>query len=128
MAKKVEWANKKGNREVRTLLMRDPNKLVQMAVIHSPRMTLGEICGVAQSRTARGDVLQYIYDNRQLMKHYQIKLNIIGNPKVPVGVSMRFLSSLRTAEVKALAKNKNVPHGLASAAKAMLEKKTGANS
>ncbi len=59
------------------------------------------------------------------MKNYQIKLNIIGNPKVPVGVTMRFLSTLRLAEVKALAKNKNVPQGLANAAKKLMEKKTG---
>jgi hypothetical protein len=52
-------------------------------------------------------------------------MNIISNPKVPVGVSMRFLSGLRMAEVKALAKNKNVPQGLASAAKKLLEKKGG---
>lgn len=128
VAKKVEWANTKGNREVRTLLLRDPNKLVQLAVIHSPRITLGEIASVAQSRTAGSEVLQFIYDNRQLMKNYQIKLNVISNPKVPVGVSMRFLSSLRTAEVKGLARNKNVSHGLATAAKNLLEKKTGAGS
>src|SRR5712671_1284252 len=112
VAKKVEWANKKGNREVRTLLLRDPNKLVQLAVIQSPRITGGEIAKVALSRTAPNDVLTYIFNNRQLMKNYQIKRNIISNPKVPVGVSMRFLSGLRMAEVKSLAKNKNVPQGL----------------
>ena len=125
VAKKVEWANKKGNREVRTLLLRDPNKLVQLAVIQSPRITDGEIAKVALSRTAPQEVLQYIYNNRQLMKNYQIKVNLINNPKMPVAVSMRFLSSLRAAEVKAVAKNKNVPHGLASAAKRLLEKKSG---
>lgn len=125
VAKKIEWANKKGNKEVRTLLLRDPNKLVQLAVIQSPRITEGEIAKVAQSRTSPNEVLQYIYNNRQLMKNYQVKLNIIGNPKVPVGVSMRYLSSLRMAEVKALAKNKNVPQGLANAAKKLLEKKGG---
>ncbi len=125
VAKKIEWANKKGNREVRTLLLRDPNKLVQLAVIQSPRITEGEIAKVAMSRTSPNDVLQYIYNNRQLMKNYQIKMNIISNPKVPVGVSMRFLSGLRAAEVKALAKNKNVPQGLATAAKNLMEKKGG---
>jgi hypothetical protein len=59
------------------------------------------------------------------MKNYQVKINIISNPKVPVGVSMRFLSTLRMAEVKGLAKNKNVPQGLATAAKKMVEKKGG---
>jgi hypothetical protein len=125
VAKKIEWANKKGNREVRTLLLRDPNKLVQLAVIQSPRITEGEIAKVAQSRTSPNEVLQYIYNNRQLMKNYQIKLNLITNPKVPVGVSMRFLSTLRMAEVKAVAKNKNVPQGLATAAKKLVEKKGG---
>ena len=125
VAKKIEWANKKGNKEVRTLLLRDPNKLVQLAVIQSPRITEGEIAKVAQSRTSPNEVLQYVYNNRQLMKNYSIKMNIISNPKVPVGVSMRFLSGLRMAEVKALAKNKNVPQGLASAAKKLLEKKGG---
>lgn len=125
VAKKIEWANKKGNKEVRTLLLRDPNKLVQLAVIQSPRITEGEISKVAQARTAPNEVLQYIYNNRQLMKNYAIKMNIISNPKVPVGVTMRFLSGLRMAEVKALAKNKNVPQGLATAAKKLVEKKGG---
>jgi len=126
IAKKIEWANKKGNREVRSILLRDPNKLVQLAVMQSPRITDGEVAKVALSRTAPQEVLQYIYNNRQLMKNYQIKVNLINNPKMPVGVSMRFLSSLRMAEVKAVAKNKNVPQGLATAAKKLLEKKTGA--
>ncbi|HYY52658.1 MAG TPA: hypothetical protein VE755_07290 [Myxococcales bacterium] len=125
VAKKIEWANKKGNREVRTILLRDPNKLVQLAVIQSARITEGEIAKVALSRTAPQEVLQYIYNNRQLMKNYQIKLNLINNPKTPVGVSMRFLSTLRMAEVKAVAKNKNVPQGLATAAKKLVEKKGG---
>jgi hypothetical protein len=125
IAKKVEWANKKGNREVRTMLLRDPNKLVQLAVIQSPRMTEGEIGKVAQNRTSPNEVLQYIYNNRRLMKNYMVKVNIISNPKVPVGVAMRFLSGLRMAEVKALAKNKNVSQGLANAAKKLVEKKGG---
>jgi hypothetical protein len=125
VAKKVEWANKKGNREVRNILLRDPNKLVQLAVLQSSRITEGEIAKVALSRTAPQEVLQYIYNNRQLMKNYQIKVNLINNPKMPVGVSMRFLSSLRMAEVKAVAKNRNVPQGLATAAKKMVEKKGG---
>src|SRR5438105_3974371 len=125
IAKKIEWANKKGNREVRTILLRDPNKLVQLAVVQSPRISEGEIAKVANSRTAPGEVLQHIYNNRQLTKNYTIKVNLVNNPKVPVGVAMRFLSTLRMAEVKAIAKNKNVPQGLAGAAKRLVEKKGG---
>src|SRR5437764_4341272 len=111
--------------EVLTNLLRYPNKLVQLAVIQSPRMTDGEVAKVANSRTAPNEVLQHIYNNRQLMKNYQIKVNIVNNPKVPVGVTMRFLSTLRMAEVKSVSKNRNVPQGLATAAKRMVEKKGG---
>ena len=123
VAKKIEWANKKGNREVRNILLRDPNKLVQLAVIQSPRITEPEIAKVAFSRTAPMEVLSFIYNNRMLLKNYAIKVSLVNNPKVPVAVSMRFLSTLRATEVKALAKSKNVPAGLANAAKKMMEKK-----
>ncbi|GAC1602225.1 MAG: hypothetical protein NVS4B10_14350 [Myxococcales bacterium] len=123
IAKKIEWANKKGNKEVRTLLLRDPNKLVQMAVVQSPRITEEEISKLSNSRTLPQEVLSYIYNNRQLTKNYQIKVNLVNNPKVPVAVAMRYLSLLRASELKGLAKNKNVPNAVANAARNLLEKK-----
>ncbi|MFL5444491.1 MAG: penicillin acylase family protein, partial [Myxococcales bacterium] len=123
IAKKIEWANKKGNKEVRTILLRDPSKLVQLAVIQSPRITEGEIAKVALSRTAPGEVLQYIYNNRQLTKNYGIKVNLVNNPKVPVAVSMRYLSHLRSSELKGLSKNRNVSPALQTQARKLLEKK-----
>ncbi len=123
VAKKIEWANKHGNKEVRTILLRDPNKLVQLAVVHSPRITEDEIVKLSLSRTLPQEVLMYIYNNRQLTKNYSIKVNLVNNPKVPVAVSMRFLSLLRGSELKTLAKNKNVPNALAQAARNLLEKK-----
>ena len=123
VAKKVEWANKKGNREVRTLLLRDPNKLVQLAVIQSSQITEGEIAKVSNSRTTPHEVLQHIYNNRLLVKNYNIKVSLVNNPKVPVAVAMRFLSLLRQSELKSLSKNRNVSHALQTQAKKLLEKK-----
>jgi hypothetical protein len=125
VAKKIEWANKKGNKEVRTILLRDPNKLVQLAVVQSARITEAEIAKVANSRTAPGEVLQHIYNNRQLTKNYTIKLNLVNNPKVPVAVAMRFLSLLRASELKSLSKNRNVSSALQGQARKLLEKKSG---
>jgi hypothetical protein len=123
IAKKIEWANKKGNKEVRTILLRDPNKLVQLAVVQSPRMTDGEIAKIANSRTSPHEVLQHIYNNRLLLKNYTIKVSLVNNPKVPVAVAMRFLSLLRQSELKSLSKNRNVSNALQSQAKKILEKK-----
>jgi hypothetical protein len=123
VAKKIEWANKKGNKEVRTILLRDPSKLVQLAVIQSPRITEGEIAKVALSRTAPSEVLQYIYNNRPLTKNYGIKVNLVNNPKVPVAISMRFLPLLRSSELKGVAKNRNVSPALQTQARKLLDKK-----
>jgi hypothetical protein len=124
VAKKIEWANKKGNKEVRTILLRDPNKLVQLAVVQSSRITEAEIAKVANSRTSPGEVLQHIYNNRQLTKNYTIKVNLVNNPKVPVAVAMRFLSLLRASELKTLSKNRNVSNALQGQARKLLEKKS----
>src|SRR6202022_5186288 len=48
IARKIEWANKKGTKEVRTILLRDPNKLGQMAGVQSPRITEAEITNLAK--------------------------------------------------------------------------------
>jgi hypothetical protein len=124
VAKKIEWANKKGNREVRTILLRDPNKLVQLAVVQSPRISEGEIAKVANTRTAPGEVLTYIYNNRQLTKNYTIKVSLVNNPKVPVAVAMRFLSLLRSSELKGVSKNRNISPALQQQARKMLDKKS----
>src|SRR2546427_4660590 len=76
IARKIEWANKKGNKEVRTILLRDPNKLVQLAVVQSPRITDGEIAKIANSRPSPHEVLQHIYNNRLLLKNYTIKVSL----------------------------------------------------
>jgi len=123
IAKKIEWANKKGNKEVRTILLRDPNKLVQLAVVQSPRITDGEIAKIANARTSPNEVLQHIYNNRMLVKNYTIKVNLVNNPKVPVAVAMRFLSLLRQSELKAVSKNRNVSNALQTQARKILEKK-----
>jgi len=123
IAKKIEWANKKGNKEVRTILLRDPNKLVQLAVVQSARITDGEIAKIASARTSPNEVLQHIYNNRLLMKNYTIKVNLVNNPKVPVAVAMRFLSILRQSELKSLSKNRNVSRALQTQAQKLLEKK-----
>jgi len=114
-----------GNKEARTILMRDPNKLVSLACIGSPRITDGEVINLAHSKTTSDDVLRVIYMSREYTRQYQIKLALVKNPKVPQAIAMRLMSTLRDSEVKELSGNKNVPAGLRAAAKKMTEKKSG---
>ena len=112
-----------GNREARGLLMRDNNKLVAVAVIRSPRITDGEVLAMANNRAIIDEVLRIIYSNREWIKNYSVKLALAKNPKTPLAISMRFLSTLQESDVRALARNKNVQAGIQLMAKKMLEKK-----
>ncbi len=113
-----------GNKEARSLLVRDSNKLVSVAVMRSPRITDGEILTIANNKAAQDDVLRVVYTNREWTKNYTIKLALVKNPKVPAAISMKFLSTLRDSELKDLARNKNVAGGIQMMAKKMMEKKT----
>ena len=112
-----------GNKEARTILMRESNKLVQLAVINSPRITDSEVYALALSKTTQDDVLRVIMMTREWTRQHQIKVALVKNPKVPLAVAMRFMSTMRDVEVKELAKNKNVPSGIRVQAKKMGEKK-----
>jgi hypothetical protein len=122
IAEKIKLATK-GNKEARSYLLRDSNKLVSVAVIRSPKITDGEILAVANNRAAQDDVLRVVYNNREWLKMYPVKLALTKNPKVPLPVAMKFLAQLRESEVKDLAKNKNVPSGVQLLARKMIEKK-----
>jgi hypothetical protein len=114
-----------GNKEARTLLLRDSNKLVAMAAIQSPRITENEVLRVASNRTAPDDQLRFIFNNRDWTKSYQLRLAMVKNPKVPLPIAMRFMGTLREAEIREISRSKNVPGGVAHQAKVMLQKRAG---
>lgn len=115
-----------GNKEARTLLLRDSNKLVALAAAMSPRITDGEIITLANSRTVNGDVLRYVYSNREFLRTYAIKLSLVKNPKVPLPTALKLLVTLQEKDVKELARDRNVPQTIQSQAKAYLMKKEAA--
>lgn len=112
-----------GNKEARTILLRDSNKLVCMAAATSPRITDGEILGLANSRTVNADVLRYIYSNRDFTKVYAIKSSLVKNPKVPLPTALKMMFTLQEKDIKELARDRNVPQTIQSQAKAFMMKK-----
>jgi hypothetical protein len=122
IAEKIKLATK-GNKDARSYLLRDSNKLVAVAVIRSPKITDGEVMAVANNRAALDEVLRVVYSNREWLKMYPVKLALTKNPKVPLPVAMKFLAQLRESEVKELSKNKNVPSGVQLMARKMMDKK-----
>jgi hypothetical protein len=123
ISEKIKLATR-GNKEARGMLLRDSNKLVAVAAIRSPRITDGEVLMCAANRACQDDVLRVIYNNRDWTRAYPIKLALVKNPRTPMMMSMRFLNTLRESDVKDISRDRNVPSGVASLAKKMLEKKS----
>jgi len=116
-----------GNREARTLLLRDSNRLVSLAAAQSPRITDGEILGLANSKTASADVLRYIYENRDFLKTYAIRMALVHNPKVPLPTALKFLPTLQERDIKELSRDRNVPATVQAQAKAWMIKREQAS-
>jgi hypothetical protein len=106
----------KGDREERMALVRDPCKVVQRAVLQSPRITEKEIEGFASMANLSEDVLRGISMMRKYAKNYIITHNLIFNPKTPIDISLHLLPMINAQDLKALTNSKNVPDNLHSAA------------
>lgn len=110
-----------GDAAARALLVRDPVKQVSYAAITSPAMREDEATAIAASKEVSEDVLRYIGNKREWLKGYEIKKALTFNPKVPVGVSLRFLPHLRPNDLKALARSRGIPGPLKTAARQRIE-------
>ena len=106
-----------GNMEARTILLRDPNRLIQNAVINSPRITESEVLSLAQSKNTSDEILRIIMNRREWTRQYTLRLALVQNPRTPLTTAVRFLSTLRDLDVKKIAKNRNVPSGVQLQAK-----------
>ena len=105
----------KGNREERMALIRDPCKVVQRAVLQSPRITEREIEGFASMANLSDEVLRAISMMRKYVRNYIITRNLIFNPKTPIDVSLHLLPLINAQDLKALTASKNVPDVVHSA-------------
>jgi hypothetical protein len=113
-----------GNKEARSILVRDPIKLVAVAVVKSPKIRKDEIEAISKSRQVCEDVLRQIAATKEWAKSYTIKLNLANNSKTPLPISMKFLSHFREPDLRKLAKSKNIPAALATQARRMAETKS----
>jgi hypothetical protein len=107
----------KGSREMRAVLIRDPNKLVSLSVLSSPKLTETEVEAIARMGSVSEDVLRTIARTRHWMKNYQVVLALAKNAKTPVAISMNLLPRLNDGDAKRLSTDRNVPEPLRIAAR-----------
>ena len=110
----------RGGKEVRSILVRDPNKEVSLTVLQNPKITEAEIELIAKSRSITDEALRKITKKREWMKNYNIVLALVTNPKTPAGIALPLVSELKTRDLSLLEKNKNVTEGIRATAKKLL--------
>jgi len=115
----------RGNRDARMLLIRDANKMIRRFVLQNPRIGDEEIIAIAKNRSADDELLRTIGESREWTKNYQVRIGLVTNPKTPLVLSLRFLSGLNERDVRMLAKSKNVSATVSTAAKRIVNQKTG---
>jgi len=107
----------KGTREMRAILIRDPNKLIAASVLSSPKVSDNEIESFARMASVGEDVLRIIGSNRAWTKHYSVVVGLTRNPKTPLAMSMNFMARLTDRDLVMLSVDRNVPEVLRVAAR-----------
>jgi hypothetical protein len=107
----------KGTREMRAVLIRDPNRMVASAVLSCPKVNEAEVEAFAKMGNVSEDILRTIGNTRAWTKNYAVVLSLVKNSKTPVAMSMTLMQRLTESDVKKVAADRNVPEALRLAAK-----------
>jgi len=98
----------KGDREARSILIRDANRVVASAVIHNPRITDQEVESIASMRTVSDEVLRSIAMNRAWARSYPIIFSLARNPRTPIPTAINILPRIHTKDLQHISQNRNV--------------------
>jgi len=110
------------------LLVRDTNRLVAEAAVKSPLLHEHDAARIAASRAVLPDVLRTIAMNKEFTRSYRVKLNLVTNPRTPQTFSLRLVQHLRDADLRQLAKSKDVPSVIQTAVRQHLFRKQSGKS
>jgi hypothetical protein len=113
---KVKCASK-GTREMRALLIRDPNRMVAAAVLSCPKVNDAEVEAFAKMGNVSEEILRTIAMSRAWTKNYGVLLALVKNSKTPVALTMNMLQRLNESDVKKISTDRNVPEALRIAAR-----------
>ena len=112
-----------GDKEWRSLLIKDSNKLVNGAVVKNPRITEPEILTISKSVVQNDEILRVICHNKEWVKNYEIRKALVLNNKTALPVALRFMGFLTEKDLASMAKSKNISSVLANQARRILSTK-----
>jgi hypothetical protein len=106
-----------GTREERSVLVRDPNRLVSSAVLSSPKLTESEVEAIARMTNVSDEVLRIVGQSRAWTKNYNVIANLARNAKTPIAISLGLMNRLIERDIKMLSSDRNIPEPIRVAAR-----------
>jgi len=97
-----------GNKTERLILIKDTNRMVQLAVIESPKMADDEVLIHIRNLSLSGEIIGKIANSRDWTKNYTINLALVQNPKTPINRAISFIKKLHTRDLKLLIQDRNI--------------------
>lgn len=116
-----------GNAFARSLLVRDPVRLVALAAIKATGVSDLEAAKYAGNHALDNDVIRYIAGRREWTRLYGIKKSLIMNPKTPIAESSKLLIHMRDNDVRQIAKSRGVPSAVVAQARKLIATRSGGN-
>jgi hypothetical protein len=114
----------RGNKEERSILIRDSTKLVSLAVLDSPKVSDAEVEKFALQKNVLESVLRAIPMKRKFAKNYNIMRNLVQNPRTPLDLALSLMKNLLAHDLKNLSGNKEVSDTIRKLALRMYRQKT----
>ncbi len=116
-----------GNKEERSILIKDSSKQVASMVLRNPKVTDPEMEYFAQMRNLDSDLLRQMGTSSQVLKRYPVAHNLVKNPKTPSAVSLNLLKLLREMDLRNIARDRNIPDVIRRQAKRLYDMKDQRN-
>ena len=116
----------KGNKEERSILIRDGTKVVALAVLEAPKLSDGEVEKFASQKNVLEAVLRQIPLKRRFMKNYIVVRNMVANPRTPLDLGLGLMKNLLIADLKNLSANKEISETVRKLALKMYKQKLDA--
>ena len=113
----------KGNKEERSILVRDGTKVVALAVLDAPKLSDGEVEKFALQKNVLEAVLRQIPLKRRFMKNYIVVRNLVSNPRTPLDLGLGLMKHLQIQDLKNISANKEISETVRKLALKMYKQK-----
>lgn len=112
-----------GDKEWRSIFLRDSNKLVCSAALKNPRITEGEVLALAKNKTTNDELIRIILLNKDWLKTYEMRRALTVHPRTPLNRALRFMSMFSDRDLKTIANSKDISSVLVNNARRLIAQK-----